>query len=342
MRSLRTACILTISTLIVGGCEGAGGGEGVTLDLFGPSPGEVAREAFNVYDPDRRRRAVNTLAKAPWGGEAPYLRTYRLLVDDPDPTVRAACLRALGRHGHPSDVESITPYLRDETSFVRWEAAMALERLHHPDAVDPLIDVLRDDEDADVRLAAARALGQYAEERVFEALVGALNDRQYSVVRQTLRSLELLTGEQLGDRSSEWLAWYEENRDAVFVDQQPYYYEEFIRPPGLLDHVQFWRQHPTAEPQQPLGLEGTQRVEVAERPSEEEADEQPLPDSPPPAEAEPSAEESAPSPEPQQPQQPEPTDEADTAADDAADDEEDAEDSSRRNRDHPLGASDSD
>lgn len=275
MRPLYAACLLTASALVAGGCDSAGGGnplEGLSESFFPPAPSEVAREAFNVYDPDRRRRAVNTLATAPWGGEAPYLRTYRLLIDDPDPTVRAACLRAIGRHGHPDDVATITPYLSDPTSFVRWEAANALERLHHPDAIDPLVETLREDEDADVRLTAARALGQYAEDRVFETLVGALNDREYSVVRQAARSLRTLTGQELGDRASEWLAWADANGGELFAEQQPFEYAEFIRPPGFFDHIQFWRDYPVAEAQQPLGLEGVERVEVAERPSDTEAD----------------------------------------------------------------------
>lgn len=277
MRSLSAACLITFAALAATGCNSPGGNPfaGLSESFFPASPSEVAREAFNVYDPDRRRRAVNTLATAPWGGEAPYLRTYRLLVDDPDPTVRAACLRALARHGDPSDVPAILPYLGqgEQAAFVRWEAANALERLHHPDAIDPLIAAVRDDEDADVRLAAARTLGQYAEERVFETLVGALNDREYSVVRQAARSLRTLTGQDLGDSSSRWLAWFEDNRDRLFAEQQPFYYTRFIRPPGFLDYMQFWREYPTAEPTQPSGLEGTQRVEVAQRPAE--PDEQP-------------------------------------------------------------------
>lgn len=274
MRPLCTACILSLTACLVIGCETGGGRDGLGQfmeNLFPPPPGQVARDAFNVYDPDLRRRSVNTLAGAPWGGEGPYLRVYRLLIDDPDPTVRAACLRALGRHGDPSDVETIALYLNDETSFVRWEAAMALERLHHPDAVDPLIQTLRNDEDADVRLAAARALGQYPDQRVLETLVGALHDSDYSVVRQTVRSLRLLTGQDFGDSSSAWLAWLDENHDA-FAQQQPFYYTEFIRPAGFLDYLQFWRTHPVAEPEQPLGLEGTERVEVARRPAEPDAD----------------------------------------------------------------------
>jgi len=67
-------------------------------------PSDVARDAFDVYDADKRRRAINQLSTADWGGEPPYLKTYRLLLDDPDATVRAAAVSALGRHGTVNDV----------------------------------------------------------------------------------------------------------------------------------------------------------------------------------------------------------------------------------------------
>lgn len=277
MRPLGAACLISL-TAFAAGCNGGGLNnplDSVSEAIFPPSPGEVARDAFNIYDPDRRRRAVNLLATAPWGGESTYVQTYRLLIDDPDPTVRAACLRALGRHGEPDDVQVITPYLRDPASFVRWEAANALERLHHPYAIDRLLPAVRDDEDPDVRTAAARALGQYAERRVFEALVGALNDREYAVVRQAQRSLRMLTGQDLGDRASAWLDWYDAQED-VFAEQRPYHYRPFIRPAGVLDYLQVWRTHPSAEPRQPAGLEGTERVEVAAR-EEDDQDEAALP-----------------------------------------------------------------
>lgn len=250
----RAVILLGVSGLLHG-CGGGGPDswmEGITKDLIPPAPGEVARNAFNVYDADQRRRSVNLLSNATWGGEEPYLRTYRLLVDDPDPTVRAASLRALSRHGTAEDVPKILPYLKDTTDYVRWEATMALQRLHHKNAIDPLIAVVRDDEQADVRSAAAYALGQYPESRVFQSLVGALNDDDFSVADQAARSLELLTGQKFGQDGAKWLQWAE-NRDNLFTSKGEYTYKQYIRPPGFLDHMQFWKSHPEAVAMAPRG-----------------------------------------------------------------------------------------
>src|SRR5690606_5374227 len=91
--------ILTLgAALALGGCSSSGDPDGTVLSdllqgLAPPTPGQAARDAFNVYDADRRRNAIGLLAAAPFGGEAPYTRTYRLLVDDPDATVRGAAVK---------------------------------------------------------------------------------------------------------------------------------------------------------------------------------------------------------------------------------------------------------
>ena len=256
MRWFMTWMLAGAATLAaLGGCAGGASDDDAFLaGLLAPSPGETAREAFNVYDADRRRNAVNLLSGATWGGEAPYLRTYRLLINDPDPTVRAAALRAIGRHGGIEDLPAILPYLTDRTAFVRWEAAMATQRLHHESAIDPLIKVLGEDEDADVRQAAANALAQYPQPKVFQALVGALNDDDYGVVEEAEHSLNLLTGQNLGQDGAAWLAWADGRQD-LFAQQQTYFYPQFEKPITFGDRVKFWQQRPQIVPREPRDTE---------------------------------------------------------------------------------------
>ncbi len=221
-----------------------------------PSPSAAARDAFNVYDPDKRARAVALINASPFGGEAPYVRMYRLLIDDRDATVRAACAMALGDHGEPRDAELVAPLLSDESSFVRWQAARALQKLHNPAVVDPLIDAATDDEDIDVRMDASFALGQYPEPAVFDALVSRLNDRDYGVVHAAHHSLHLLTGQEFEPDPIAWLTWSDENRRQLFEDQLPYGYWPYVKPRGLWDRVQFWKPAPPpAEPLPPTGLD---------------------------------------------------------------------------------------
>ena len=230
--------------------------------LTAPPPGQVAREAFNVHDPDLRRRSVSMLSASPFGGETPYLRMYRLLVDDPDSTVRAACIRAIGMHGELGDMVLFVKYLQDQDAVVRWESARALQKFHGEEAVGPLIDAVNTDEDADVRMTAATALGQYPQMRVYHALVGALDDNAFGVVQAARRSLSTLTGYNFGNDGSLWLMWAQRHNGHVFDKQEPYAWQPYVKPPGLVDKAMFWKKTQSAEPKTPKGIETEADVEM--------------------------------------------------------------------------------
>ncbi len=252
------SCMILSAALTAGiGCNSRGqysGLGGLFDDLMPPSPREAASRAFNPYDADLRRDSVTLLSNAPFGGESPYLRTYRLLVSDGDPTVRAACVAALGKHGTVEDVPLILIYLKDEARLVRWEAAKSLQRIHHSDAIDPLVDVLSKDTSGDVRLASACALGQYPRRKVFDALVGALNDDDYGVVIEANKSLQSITGQEFSAFGSIWLDWAKD-RNNLFDDAQPFRYVEYEGPPSLWQRMKFWEDYERTIEQEPRGLE---------------------------------------------------------------------------------------
>ena len=244
----RMPVVIVLVLGAVGGCAGDKPG------LFPPTPREAALGAFNIYDPDLRCSSVNLLAAAPFGGEPEYVRVYGLLVDDADPTVRAACAAALGLHGGVANVGKLLERLGDPVAFVRWEAAKALQKIHSREAITPLLAAMAEDEDADVRMAAAVALGQYAERRVFSALVAALEDSHYSVVAAAQRSLETLTGYDFGSDSQMWWAWAEETGD-LFAHQKRYAWQPYEKPVGMMQKVKFWKKKPAPVlPRSPTGL----------------------------------------------------------------------------------------
>ena len=254
------ASLALAGAALLGGC--ASGDPDTTVlgdllqDLAPPTPGQAARDAFNVYDPDRRRQSVALLAASPFGGEPPYLRTYRLLIDDPDATVRGAAVKALGAHGEVADADLIIPRLRDDSPFVRWEAAKALQRIHNPAAAQPLMDLLRTDADADARMAAADALGQYAQPAVFDTLVGALTDRNYGVVSAAVNALRTLTGHPGDADPATWITWSRDRRADLFAGQTAYAYQAYQKPPGLIRKVMpFTNDEQPAPRLSPVGLE---------------------------------------------------------------------------------------
>ncbi len=225
--------------------------------LMPPTPTEAARMAVNMYDADARRQGIALLSASSFGGEPQYVNMYRILVDDPDPTVRAVILKALGQHGSVEDAPILVRHLSDprQPAFVRWEAAKALQLIHNPSAVSALVAALRSDEDPAVRRAAADALGQYPQPNVFQALVGALDDSNFGVTLAAHKSLQTLTGQHFDSDGSQWLSWSEANRGQWFANQQPYTIEPYVKPPGMVDRMKFWEKRPEPEPLTPTGLD---------------------------------------------------------------------------------------
>jgi hypothetical protein len=245
---------------LVSGCNSAMVKNVMPEDMFPPSPGQAAREAFNVYDADVRRKSVARLSAAPFGGEAPYVKTYRLLLDDPDPTVRAACAHALGLHGEVEDADRLILRLKDDTTIVRWEVAKALQKIHNPRAIKALIEALATDADPDVRMSAATALGQYPDMSVFNALVGALEDQNYSVIVAAREALRTLTGQDFGNSGADWLAWARDSREHVFAERQSYTWTPYVAPETWWEAMQVWKADvPPPAPRRPTGEDATER-----------------------------------------------------------------------------------
>jgi HEAT repeat protein len=139
---------------------------------------------------------------------------------------------------------------------VRWEAAKALQRLHDPQVVTGLLAVLRDqEEETRVRMAAADALGQYPQDRVFQALVAALESRHLALNLAAEQSLETLTGQSLGLDSRQWSRWYRTQSPAErFADRQDYYFPTYSRKLSLVERMMFWQPKTFEQPAIPVGL----------------------------------------------------------------------------------------
>jgi hypothetical protein len=242
---------------LVGGCDTISQDfNDLTRSLFPPSPSQAAQWALDPHDPDHRREGTLLLANAPFGGNPPYMKMYRdYVANEPNPLVKAVAIRALAKHGTPEDAELIAPHLEDANKQVRWEAAKALQRLHNPAVVPLLLDTLSDEaEDQDVRVAAAIALGQYPEDRVFQVLVEALDARELAVNDAARRSLATLTGESFGLDPRAWLVWYDEHPDDAFAGRVEYLFPTYHRRDNLLETLAFWTDRVEEQPAPPAGL----------------------------------------------------------------------------------------
>jgi len=226
------------------------------LSIFSPpGPEQAARWAADPYDPDKRQRGMLLLANAPWGGADVYLRFYKEALKDDDAAVRAVACRAIGRHGMESDVPLVAAELTDAEPIVRREAAKALQRLHNPIAIAPLLSAIspRSEDDAETRSEACQALGQYADNQVVQGLIGALRDRRLLVNQAALNSLVILTGQDFGFDVGSWLQWASQTDD-VFAGRGLYVYPVYRRNYRFLEYFIPWMQPPNETASTPAGL----------------------------------------------------------------------------------------
>ncbi len=244
------------------------------LSLFTPpSPVEAAAMAVNEYSADERQLGTLLLANAPWGNAEVYIRLYRLNLDDEDAAVRTAAVRAIGLHGSPDDAPRVAELMTsDPDRLVRWEAARTLQRLHNPAVVGALIltaDARNEDEVA-VREAAATALGQYAEQRVLDVLILALDDADLTVNAAARSSLRTLTGEDFGYLPRPWVEFVRGN-PSPFANRMAYTYPAYSRDRLWFEWFNPFFEVPNEISAAPVGMTGEQ----VRREQREDADETP-------------------------------------------------------------------
>lgn len=261
MRCTRAKLILLPTLLItLAGCETISQDfTALSESLSTPSPLEAAEMMFDKYNADSRRRGTVLLCNSDFGGAPPYVDAYRQMVEDEaNPLVLAVAVRALARHGDVSDAALIASKLEHENRQVRWEAAKGLQRLHDPSVVTNLLTVLGDPaEDSDVRIAAATALAQYPQDRVFQGLVQALTARELAVNVTAERALSALTAESFDGIPADWLAWYDARIAAgtdPFEAAADYRYPTYSRNQAWWEQLAFWSQPIREHPGVPAGL----------------------------------------------------------------------------------------
>lgn len=257
MLVLLAACVLAA---LLAGCNSnplglRPGATSVLQVMADPTPSEAVDMALDKYDADRRYRGTLILAKQKFAGNQLYIDLFRERATDADPGVRSAAIRALGLHGQVEHAPIIIAGLKDTDPTVREEAARALQRIHAPDAVEPLmLATQREREDeVGVRVQAAAALGQYAESRVVEQLIAALADESLAANAAARTSLRTLTGQDFGYDRAEWQRWYNAT-DTLFAGRIAYLYPSFSRSKRWYEYIPLIPPPPNEPTGLPVGV----------------------------------------------------------------------------------------
>ncbi len=145
----------------------------VWLGLLGDAVPEVRTEAVKNLGTSRDPRARDAL--------------YKSLREDPDPRVRASAIGAFVETGDPRSLEVLLMALRDHEWKICNAASELLGSIKDPRSVEPLINILRED-------------NPLARERANAAL-------------------RTITGRDFGQSAESWMEWWERHRPDILKNR---------------------------------------------------------------------------------------------------------------------------
>lgn len=131
-------------------------------------------------------RTAKVSNRMPSRSSAEFQHLQQQLID-PDPVVRKSVVMELIQYGEDA-IDPLIALLMDEDADVRVHAATALGWVGGTDAVQPLMVALQD-ENAYVRRYAARAMCWVVDDTAIEGLIGSLKDNDNYVRRYAARAL---------------------------------------------------------------------------------------------------------------------------------------------------------
>jgi HEAT repeat protein len=206
-----------------------------------PNPLVVLRDS---QDGDKRAKALRALHEPKqYGGTDEEQEIVIKIVttaaaSERQPLCRLAAIQSLGGFKDPRAVQGLkeaffnaSAFAPDTATVLRCQALTALGNTHNPAAVDLLATVVREpraegpDQDKqqtlDIRIAAARALGNFSHYQATSALVDVLRSEKDVALRSRAHeSLELATGKHLSEDPKEWDELLHQPGDTSLVEKQ--------------------------------------------------------------------------------------------------------------------------
>jgi hypothetical protein len=178
--------------------------------MQGDTPLKAVKMTIDAASADTRREGVYKLVSYDFAHKPPYTTHFEQMAQaDPDPSVRAASLRACSTASDTRATVLFITGLSDKNEMVRLEAAKGLCNLPDPNAVPALLRAAGGpDENRDVRIAATDALKYYRTQEVARGLVNLLIDRDFGLAFQARRSLIYMTHKDFEFDQGKWLGYF--------------------------------------------------------------------------------------------------------------------------------------
>ena len=146
----------------------------------------------DIEDLEVRRRCLE--AVAPFNTEE--VQDYiRWAYDGDEEDLRSSSIYAMGRTGEAEWLPTLLDELENPDPAVRYEAANACGELAHEDATPRLVELLREDDDSEVRMACIASLGKIGGALARRALIDCVRDGDSAMsdaAHNELENLEFL------------------------------------------------------------------------------------------------------------------------------------------------------
>jgi HEAT repeat protein len=147
------------------------------------------------------------------------------VVRDPSAVYRAEVVRTLGALSTAAAIEGLQAASQDEEPVVRIAACEAWGQRGGVDAQHALGTIVRSDGDLDVRIVAARELGNFKDQAAIQSLGAALDDPNPALQFRAVESLRRISDEDFGNNVPAW---------RQYVRGEPVDHPE---PPSIVDRL---------------------------------------------------------------------------------------------------------
>lgn len=189
---------------------------GYSPDLQVITPGQRIEHIEQIgddikrYTPEDQVRAANDLTAA--------------LKQEVSPDIRSKLIFSLAKNPSQAAETGLFMGLSDSEVEVRCDACTAWGLRGGPIAIRQLSEVLVNDTNPDVRLAAARALGKTKDMAAVPALGRVLEDKDPALQYRAVLSLKSITKEPIGEDVNAWRAYVQSKfpgQDVTNIAQDP-------------------------------------------------------------------------------------------------------------------------
>lgn len=193
---------LTLAMLLLSGCNG-----GLASHLPSWSLAEPDQTSYEM--PHQRiarlQETAVTHARASVQEQERFAAELAQQIrDEADPIIREQIVRALQKIPVATATSVIEAALHDPDIQVRIAAIETIASRGGSGTIEILSGVLQGDAHIDVRIAAARALGELADPAAMQALALALESPDPALQYRAMQALKQATGQNLGDDVEAW------------------------------------------------------------------------------------------------------------------------------------------